>query len=59
MQQRSEPPPASIASMPTVCSANPATRAALAAAGFVLHTVGIDAIEAGGGSLRCCIGEVY
>jgi hypothetical protein len=37
----------------------PATREALAAAGFALHTVGIDAIEAGGGSLRCCIGEVY
>ena len=36
-----------------------ATRGALAAADFELCTVELDAIEAGGGSLRCCIGEIY
>lgn len=35
------------------------TRAGLAAAGFALATVELDAIEAGGGSLRCCVGEIY
>ncbi|MFD0738909.1 arginine deiminase-related protein [Lysobacter koreensis] len=35
------------------------SRAALAAAGFELRTVELDAIEAGGGSLRCCVGEIY
>ncbi|WP_408952531.1 arginine deiminase-related protein [Lysobacter sp. Hz 25] len=35
------------------------TRAGLAAAGFALETVELDAIEAGGGSLRCCVGEIY
>ena len=34
-------------------------RQALAAAGFRVETVVLDAIEAAGGSLRCCIGEVY
>ena len=28
-------------------------------AGFTLRSVGLDAIEAAGGSLRCCIGEVF
>lgn len=28
-------------------------------AGFTLHTPELHAIEAGGGSLRCCIGEIY
>jgi hypothetical protein len=37
----------------------PAHRAQLAAAGFRVESVAIDAIEAGGGSLRCCIGEIY
>lgn len=37
----------------------PATRAALDAAGFRLRTVALDAIEAAGGSLRCCVGEVF
>ena len=37
----------------------PATRAALERAGFTLRSVGLDAIEAAGGSLRCCIGEVF
>ncbi|MGO1002766.1 arginine deiminase-related protein [Lysobacter sp. CA196] len=35
------------------------TRAGLDAAGFALATVELDAIEAGGGSLRCCVGEIY
>ena len=38
---------------------SPAHRARLAAAGFRVESVALDAIEAGGGSLRCCIGEVY
>ncbi len=36
-----------------------ASRAALAAAGFEVRTVELDAIEAGGGSLRCCVGEIF
>lgn len=36
-----------------------ANRAALAAAGFEVATVALDAIEAGGGSLRCCVGEIF
>lgn len=36
-----------------------ASRVALAAAGFALRTVELDAIEAGGGSLRCCVGEIF
>lgn len=35
------------------------SRKALAAAGFQVRSVELDAIEAGGGSLRCCIGEIY
>lgn len=37
----------------------PAHRAALAGAGFTLNSVGLDAIEAAGGSLRCCVGEIF
>ncbi len=37
----------------------PAHRALLAAAGFRVAGVALDAIEAAGGSLRCCIGEIY
>ncbi|RPE79678.1 arginine deiminase-related protein [Vulcaniibacterium tengchongense] len=37
----------------------PGRREALAAAGFALQAVELDAIEAGGGSLRCCVGEIY
>ncbi|MEH6420474.1 arginine deiminase-related protein [Pseudomonas sp. CGJS7] len=40
-------------------SLSPATQAALAAAGFAVSTVELDAIEAGGGSLRCCVGEIF
>lgn len=36
-----------------------ANRQALAGAGFDVRAIGLDAIEAGGGSLRCCIGEVF
>jgi len=35
------------------------SRHALAAAGFEIRTVELDAIEAGGGSLRCCVGEIF
>ena len=34
-------------------------RTVLAAAGFEVRTVELDAIEAGGGSLRCCVGELF
>lgn len=37
----------------------PAHREALAAAGFALRTVPLDAIEAAGGSLRCCVAEIF
>lgn len=40
-------------------SLTPATLAGLADAGFAVATVELDAIEAGGGSLRCCVGEIY
>ena len=36
-----------------------ASRATLRVAGFQLRTVPLEAIEAAGGSLRCCVGEVY
>jgi hypothetical protein len=36
-----------------------ASRASLAAAGFAVRSVELDAIEAGGGSVRCCVGEIY
>ena len=38
---------------------SPAHRQALAGAGFRVSSVALDAIEAGGGSLRCCIGEIF
>ena len=37
----------------------PATLAGLDAAGFAVHSVELGAIEAGGGSLRCCVAEVF
>ncbi|HZX80930.1 MAG TPA: arginine deiminase-related protein [Lysobacter sp.] len=37
----------------------PATRSTLAAAGFSVHSVALDAIEAAGGSLRCCVAEIF
>ena len=36
-----------------------ASRQALSGAGFYVRAIELDAIEAGGGSLRCCIGEVF
>lgn len=35
------------------------TRARLAGAGFSVHSVALDAIEAAGGSLRCCVAEIF
>lgn len=35
------------------------TRAALARAGFEVRGVVLDAIEAAGGSLRCCVAEIF
>ena len=37
----------------------PASRALLDAAGFSVASVPLEAIEAAGGSLRCCIGELF
>ncbi|MFN3841973.1 MAG: arginine deiminase-related protein [Rehaibacterium terrae] len=37
----------------------PATRRAFEAAGFALATVPLDEIEKAGGSLRCCVGEIF
>ena len=36
-----------------------ATRVQFASAGFTVRSVELDAIEAGGGSLRCCVGEIF
>lgn len=40
-------------------SLTPGHRGALEAAGFLVEGVPMDAIEAGGGSLRCCVGEIF
>lgn len=37
----------------------PSHRAALAAAGFTVHSVALPEIEKAGGSLRCCIAEIF
>lgn len=37
----------------------PATREALDLAGFRVRAVPLEAIEAAGGSLRCCVGEIF
>lgn len=37
----------------------PHSREVLSGAGFVVRSVALEALEAGGGSLRCCIGEIY
>ena len=42
-----------------VAALRPASREALAAAGFRVQGVPLDAIEAAGGSLRCCVAEVF
>lgn len=36
-----------------------ASREGLAEAGFAVGSVELDAIEAAGGSLRCCVGEIF
>jgi len=38
---------------------SPAHLAALSEAGFAVHDVAIDEIEAAGGSLRCCVAEIF
>ena len=38
---------------------SPANRAILASAGFTLHCVDMSEIEKAGGSLRCCVAEVF
>ena len=37
----------------------PASLARLTASDLAVHSVALDAIEAGGGSLRCCVAEVF
>ncbi len=37
----------------------PEHRGILQAAGFAVRAIELDAIESAGGSLRCCIGEIY
>jgi N-dimethylarginine dimethylaminohydrolase len=37
----------------------PQHRAALERAGFRLGSVALDEIEKAGGSLRCCVGEIF
>ncbi|MEP6940620.1 MAG: arginine deiminase-related protein [Rudaea sp.] len=37
----------------------PQQRADLARCGFALHDVALDEIEKAGGSLRCCVGEIF
>lgn len=37
----------------------PATRQGLQAAGFAVRAVDLSALEAGGGSLRCCVAEIF
>ena len=37
----------------------PASRAALEGAGFRLRSVALAEIEKAGGSLRCCVGELF
>jgi hypothetical protein len=40
-------------------SVAPATRAMLDTAGFTVRSVELSAIEAAGGSLRCCVAEIF
>lgn len=40
-------------------SLRPSSRAQIEAAGFCIESVPLDEIEAAGGSLRCCIAEVF
>ena len=36
-----------------------AALAEMAAVGFTVRSVGLEAVEAAGGSLRCCVAEIY
>jgi hypothetical protein len=38
---------------------DPAQLAALTLWGFALRSVALDEIEKAGGSLRCCVGEIF
>lgn len=38
---------------------HPATRQGLADSGFSVQSVSLDSIEAAGGSLRCCVAEIF
>src|SRR5690606_24599272 len=40
-------------------SLSDSSREGLAAAGFEVRSVPLEAIEAAGGSLRCCVAEIY
>lgn len=40
-------------------SLRPSTRSALQKSGFALCSVGLDGIEKAGGSLRCCVAEIF
>lgn len=40
-------------------SLTPTSHAGLRRAGFAVRAVALDAIEAAGGSLRCCVAEIY
>ena len=42
-----------------VAALTAAERSAFADAGFALHGVALDEIEKAGGSLRCCVGEIF
>lgn len=42
-----------------ITALTPTSRAALATAGFTVRGAALDAIEAAGGSLRCCVGEIF
>lgn len=37
----------------------PSARSALQKSGFAQRTVGLDEIEKAGGSLRCCVAEIF
>jgi hypothetical protein len=38
---------------------SPVQRELLAAAGFAIHAVALDELEKAGGSLRCCVAEIF
>ncbi|MEP6634139.1 MAG: arginine deiminase-related protein [Luteimonas sp.] len=46
-------------SQAAAASLRPATRALLETGGWEVRGVPLDAVEAAGGSLRCCVGEIF